>query len=299
MGSRWNRFFRRPRILCGDPTTCIAPQGQDGIAFGDDTGGGVKTICVIPVRYGSTRFPGKALALIAGKPLIQHVVERASKAQVLDRVIVATDDDRIEAAVSCMGPAGGKNGVRTERTRKDHPSGTDRIAEVMHRHPADIVVNLQGDEPMIDPELVNSLVNLFREDPDLEMATAKVRITDPEAIRDPNCVKVVTDKEGFALYFSRSPIPYYRDKADPDSKGGDRPRYYKHLGLYAYRRAFLLKLAAWPVTELEQAEQLEQLRALAHGVRIRVIETSHDSIGVDTPRDLETLKRLWPENISS
>ena len=195
-------------------------------------------------------------------------------------------------AYTVMGAAvpGEGNEVRTERTRKDHPSGTDRVAEVMRRHPADIVVNIQGDEPMIDPGLVDSLVELFHEHAGLEMATAKVRITDPEVIKDPNCVKVVTDDQGFALYFSRAPIPYKRS--------GDEPLWFKHLGIYAYRREFLLKFAAWPVTELERTEQLEQLRALAHGVRIRVVETAHDSIGVDTPQDLEAVKRIWAENTS-
>jgi len=233
----------------------------------------VKVLCVIPVRWGSTRFPGKPLAEIGGKPLVCLVAERAVMAQHVSQVIVATDDDRIAARASDM-----PDGVSIEKTRADHASGTDRVAEVARRHPADVVINIQGDEPMIDPGLIDCLAGAFKEDPTLEMATAKVRITDPETVSDPNCVKVVTDEAGRALSFSR--------------KAPEKPPYYKHLGIYAFRPDFLFKYTQWPMAESERREHLEQLRALDRGVKIRVIETQHDSIGVDTPEDLERVRKL-------
>jgi 3-deoxy-manno-octulosonate cytidylyltransferase (CMP-KDO synthetase) len=248
----------------------------------------VKTLCVIPCRYESTRFPGKALALIEGKTLIHHVVERVLGAHEVDQFIVATDHEKIEQAVKRIG-----KGVRVERTRTDHPSGTDRISEVAEREEADVIVNVQGDEPLIDASLIDRLVKLFKEDSHLKMATAKVRITNPEDIQDPNCVKVVTGEQGYALYFSRAPIPYVRRNGIGRKEGVARSSavYYKHLGIYAYRRKFLLQYAKWPVSMLEHEEKLEQLRALDHGVRIRVIETDHDSIGVDTPQDIERVRK--------
>jgi len=240
----------------------------------------VKAVCVIPMRYASTRLPGKALLKILDKPLIVHTIERAQKARSLSSLLVATDDERIVEVVRKHCPD-----VQVEMTRQDHASGTDRIAEVIAKVDCDVVVNVQGDEPMIDPALIDQLVEVFDRDAGLKMATARVKISQ-EAAQDPNCVKVVTDASGNALYFSRAPIPYERG---PEQ--APEAHYYKHLGIYSYRRDFLLEYAKWPQSGLEQIEQLEQLRALDQGIQIRVIETQHDSIGVDTQEDYERLKQ--------
>ncbi|MBI2870082.1 MAG: 3-deoxy-manno-octulosonate cytidylyltransferase [Candidatus Omnitrophica bacterium] len=247
----------------------------------------MKIICVIPVRYGSTRFPGKPLADLAGKPLIRHVVERAQKARRISGVVVATDDRRIAAVFK-----GNENGVCVEMTRADHASGTDRIAEVLGRRQADVVINLQGDEPLMDPGLIDRLAELFEKDPALEMATAKVRIRDEATLNDPNCVKVFTDKQGYATRFAR-----ILDASDQRPATSDKP--YKHLGIYGYGREFLLRFSKWQVTDSERRERLEQLRALEHGVRIKVIEAEHDSIGVDTPEDLEKVRNLMAKSSRS
>ena len=236
----------------------------------------MRVTAVIPARYASTRLPGKALADIAGRPMIEHVYRRAQGARSLDEVWVATDDARIYDTVAGFGG-------RVKMTRPDHPSGTDRIAEAVGELQADVVVNVQGDEPVLDAHLIDQVVEPFRSDPDLVMSTAAVPIEDPRDVEDPSAVKVVVDRRGYALYFSRLPMPYYRS-------GPAGPRL-KHLGLYAYRKEFLQTYAALPRTPLEQAEGLEQLRVLEHGYRIFVAITDHDAVGVDTPEDLERVRR--------
>jgi len=237
----------------------------------------MQVVAIIPARYEAERLPGKALIDLAGKPMIQHVYERTCQARTIEEVMVATDDDRIRAAVEAFG---GK-AVLTART---HPSGTDRIAEVARRLTCDIVVNVQGDEPLIEPRAIDAAVQPLLEDPGLVMSTLKAEMTDPEEIQDESVVKVVTDLEDFALYFSRYPIPYCRE--------GQPARWYKHIGLYVYRREFLLLYASWPPTPLQNSEGLEQLRVLEHGYRIKVVETPYASIGVDTPADVERVRAI-------
>jgi 3-deoxy-manno-octulosonate cytidylyltransferase (CMP-KDO synthetase) len=237
----------------------------------------MRALAVIPARYASTRLPGKALIDIGGKPMIEHVYRQAARAAFLAEVWVATDDERIAAAVRAFGG-------NVAMTRADHPSGTDRIAEAAAGLNADVIVNVQGDEPMLDPGEIDAVVAPFSTDPELRMSTAAVLITRPEDISDPAAVKVVTDQHGFALYFSRLPIPLYR--SDPDGP------HFKHLGLYAYRKDFLLHYATLPPTPLELAERLEQLRVLENGYRIKVVTVQHDAIGVDTPEDLERVRAL-------
>ncbi|MEZ5401571.1 MAG: 3-deoxy-manno-octulosonate cytidylyltransferase [Bryobacteraceae bacterium] len=232
---------------------------------------------MIPARFQSSRFPGKALASLAGKPIIQHVYEKTLQSRVLSGVVIATDDDRIAAAARGFG-------AEVAMTRADHPSGTDRVAEAAALDSASIVVNIQGDEPLIDPAAIDSAARCLLDDPALPMATLAKRISHPDEITNPNVVKVVSALSGDAIYFSRNPIPY-------DRAGG--AVYFKHIGLYVYRRDFLLGYSALPVGPLEKVECLEQLRALENGFRIRVVETSYDSIGVDTPEDLETVSRLF------
>lgn len=235
---------------------------------------------VVPARFHSTRFPGKPLADLDGRPLIEHVYRRASEAPGVDRVIVATDDDRIRAAVAAFG------GVAV-MTRADHHSGTDRLAEVAASLACDLVVNVQGDEPLVEPGMIAEALAPFAGDPDLPMATLRRRLDDLAEFLDPNVVKVVVDCSGDALYFSRAPVPHPRAAA-----GSAVPApAYKHVGLYAYRREFLLTLASLAPTPLERAESLEQLRALEHGFRIKTVETAYDSIGVDTPQDLDRVRR--------
>jgi len=253
----------------------------------------MKVVAVIPARYASRRFPGKALADLAGKPMVQHVVERAAQAKTVDRVLVATDDERIAVAVRAFG-------TEAVLTDPGHPSGTDRIAEAIREVPCDLVVNVQGDEPLLPPAMVDEAVEPFFADPALEMGTVCRAIEEPRDLTDPNVVKVVRNLEGYALYFSRAPVPYSRDG---QRRAGAAPPC-KHIGLYVYRRAFLFRFTAWKPTPLEEAERLEQLRALEHGVRIRVVETRHDSVGVDTPDDLARVQRLlerraWTPNSSS
>ena len=213
--------------------------------------------------------------------MIEHVYRRATAARNVDAVIVATDDARIADAVRAFG-----GNVRL--TRPDHPTGTDRLAEVAASLDCDLVVNVQGDEPLIDASAIDAAIDPFLDDPRLQMSTVCTRISseDGDAFDDPNVVKVVTDRRGFALYFSRSPVPYRRGVQD--SAAGP----FKHLGLYVYRREFLMQIAGLEPTPLERCESLEQLRALEHGFDIRVIETRHDSIGVDTPQDLDRVRRL-------
>jgi 3-deoxy-manno-octulosonate cytidylyltransferase (CMP-KDO synthetase) len=239
----------------------------------------LQIVAVIPARFASTRFPGKPLADIDGQPMIEHVYRRASAAASVSRVIVATDDVRIAAAVR-------RFDGEVRLTRPDHPSGTDRLAEVAATLDCDVVVNVQGDEPLIDPRAIDAVAAPFAADASLSITTLYRRIENPRELADPNVVKVVLDRGGHALYFSRAPIPHMRDPR------GGWPPLYKHIGLYAYRRSALLVLAALEPTPLERAESLEQLRALEHGIRIRAIESPHDTISVDTPEDLEAVRRL-------
>jgi 3-deoxy-manno-octulosonate cytidylyltransferase (CMP-KDO synthetase) len=239
----------------------------------------MKVIAFIPARYQSTRFPGKPLALIMGKPMIQHVYERAASCPDLTDVCVATDDERILNRVVQFGG-------KALMTRKGHRSGTDRICEAALKSglgQEDVVVNIQGDQPVFDPSVIPQMVEPILEDPSVAMSTLKCRIEREEEIRNPNCVKVVTDKEGFALYFSRHPIPFLRE-------GSSRTLYFKHLGFYAYRVKFLVQFTRLAEGVLESAEKLEQLRALEYGFRIRVVETDHHPIDVDVPEDIEKVE---------
>jgi 3-deoxy-manno-octulosonate cytidylyltransferase (CMP-KDO synthetase) len=239
----------------------------------------LRVVALIPARFASTRLPGKPLALIDGRPMIEHVYRRVATSRVVRQVIVATDDMRIARAV-------GEFGGEVRMTRSDHSSGTDRLAEVAATLDCDVVVNVQGDEPLIDPGSIEEAVAPFVADASLQITTLYRRISNPAELADPNVVKVVVDRGGFALYFSRAAIPAVRDPR------GGWPPLYRHVGLYAYRRSALLVLAALEPTPLERAEALEQLRALEHGIRIKAIETSFDSFGVDTPADLEEVRRL-------
>ena len=239
-------------------------------------------LAVIPARFASTRFPGKVIAPLAGLPLVVHTYRQTLKSKLVDEVVLATDNQRVVAAVA-------PHDVRVVMTRDDHPSGTDRIAEVAEGSDADIIVNVQGDEPLIEPETIDAAIRPLLEQPDLPMSTAKRLITDPEAIENPNVVKVVCDAAGRALYFSREPIPHIRDAAD---RAAAPACYWQHVGLYVYRREFLLSYAKWPMTPLERLERLEQLRVLENGYSIMVVETRYESIGVDSPEDLERVKNL-------
>jgi 3-deoxy-manno-octulosonate cytidylyltransferase (CMP-KDO synthetase) len=238
----------------------------------------VKTAIVIPARYASSRLPGKPLLRQTGKYLVQHVWERACQSRRADEVVVATDDPRIVAAVQSFGG-------RVVLTGRTHASGTDRVAEVADGLDADVVINLQGDEPLIDPAALDRLPELLLADPDADVATLAAPLDSVEQWQDPHCVKVVCDAAGRALYFSRSPIPYVRD-GRPDFRSRP-PRLLQHMGLYAYRRRFLLALAELPPAPLEQLEKLEQLRVLAHGHRIQVGVVEHPGHGVDTYEDYQ------------
>ncbi|UCF55769.1 MAG: 3-deoxy-manno-octulosonate cytidylyltransferase [Deltaproteobacteria bacterium] len=244
----------------------------------------MKVITFIPCRYESTRFPGKPLALIAGKPMVEHVYQRAMSCAEVSDVFVATDDERI---FQCVRDFGGK----AVMTKKEHPTGTDRISEAsqkMSLNEDDLIVNVQGDQPLFHPSTISDLIAPLKEDPNIPMSTLKYRITDETEIDNPNHVKVVTDKEGFALFFSRSPIPFFRNSRS-------HMVYYKHLGFYAYRKDFLTKFGSLPVGELESSEKLEQLRALEYGFKIRVVETPFDSIEVDTPADIKRVEELMAQ----
>ncbi len=239
----------------------------------------MKVVSIIPARWGSTRFEGKPLADINGKPMIQRVCERAKAARLVSGVTVATDDERIFKAVAAFGGA-------AVMTSVDHASGTDRIAEAIKNIEADIIVNVQGDEPLIEPSAIDEAVAPMLADAALQVCTLKTLITDEHEYRDRNAVKVVTDKDGFALYFSRSPVPFAR-------KSFAEIRAYKHIGLYVYRREFLSRFASMKPTGLETAECLEQLRAIENGVKIKVVETSYNPVSVDTPQDLEKVRGIF------
>ncbi len=262
----------------------------------------MKAVGVIPARYASSRFPGKPVALLCGRPLVCHVYERARRSKTLARVVVATDDLRIRDAVAAFGG-------EVQLTAAHHPSGTDRVAEVAASLSSELVVNIQGDEPLIEPAMIDEAVAPFFVEAELVMGTVCRRLEAEDECHSPHVVKVVRDCRGFALYFSRAPIPYHRGlrtevrgprsgEAQPSvlstqpSVLSPQPLYYKHIGLYVYRRDFLLELARLAPTPLEETEQLEQLRALEYGYPIRVVETKYDSIGVDTPEDLARIERM-------
>jgi len=240
----------------------------------------MKVYGIIPARYGSTRLPGKVLIDIAGKPMIQHVYERARRSSSLDRLVVATDDDRIFDRVQGFGG-------EVLKTSPTHLSGTDRVAEavqILGAKEADLIVNIQGDQPLFEPGMIDEVVRPFRETPELKMGVLVYPIHSPEDLANPNVVKVVFDKKGFALYFSRSPLPYIISTSGT-------PRYYKHIGPYAYRTGFLLQFTQMEPGDLERFESLEQLRALENGYRIKVVETKFDSQEVDTAEDLEKVRK--------
>lgn len=237
----------------------------------------MNVLCVIPARYSSTRLPGKPLAAIAGKPMIQHVYERAVMAKRPGKVIVATDHPLVYDAVL-------EFGGEAMMTSAEHPTGTDRLAEVAERFTeVDLIINVQGDEPLVPPEIIDQLAAAFDDHDDLQMATLMTQMDENE-YNTPGAVKVVTDLQGYAMYFSRSLLPYPRNDASVPV--------YKHVGIYAYRRDFLLKYAKLSPTPLEQTESLEQLRALEHGYKIKVLKTDFKSIGVDTMEDLEKVNLL-------
>jgi 3-deoxy-manno-octulosonate cytidylyltransferase (CMP-KDO synthetase) len=243
-----------------------------------------RVVAIIPSRYASERLPAKPLADIHGKPMVQHVVERTSRAALVHRVIVATDDERIAAVVRGFGG-------EAWMTPVECASGSDRIARVARDLPeAEIVVNVQGDEPLIPPGMIDQTVQLLLDDPLLPVGTVVRAITDPADLLNPAVVKVVLDRQGHCLYFSRSPIPHVRGLAPEGWLGSSA--FYKHFGVYVFRRAFLLSYASMAPSPLEQAERLEQLRILEHGHRIGAVITDHDSIPVDTPADLDRVRAL-------
>ena len=243
-----------------------------------------RVVAVIPARFASTRFPAKIIAPLMGHPLVFHTCQRALEARLVDKVLVATDH---EAVVAALAPYD----IEVVLTRADHESGTDRIAEVARNLDADIVVNVQGDEPIVDSGTIDQCIEALLKDPSIQMATARRRITDPAMIADPNVVKVVSTPLGQALYFSRLPIPYLRDGSDQAHECD----YWQHIGLYAYRRDFLLHYSHLPQTPLEKAEKLEQLRVLEHGHPIAVVTTDYVAVGVDVPADLARVTALMQQ----
>jgi 3-deoxy-manno-octulosonate cytidylyltransferase (CMP-KDO synthetase) len=253
-----------------------------------------QVVAIIPARYASSRFPGKAIVDLAGKPMIQWVYERTCQAAHVGRVLVATDDERIFQVVQGFGGA-------AVMTSSNHPTGTDRLAEVAATLDAMLIVNVQGDEPLIEPAAIDAAITPFAEDPTLVMSTLRCPIPTLDELFDISITKVVVDAQDCALYFSKAPIPYHRDGWGPIASmvprlrlaGGTPPVVgWRHIGLYVYRRTFLLVFARLAQTPLERLEQLEQLRALEHGYRIKVVPTPYVSIGVDTPEDVAKVKRL-------
>lgn len=246
-----------------------------------------RIVGVIPSRWGSTRFPGKSLTLIGGRPLLAWVVDRTRQARRLDEILVATDDERIAAAARSFG-------VPVAMTRSDHPSGTDRIAEAIRHIQADVVINIQGDEPLIDPALIDRVARVLADSPgDWDMATAAAPIRSAEELHNSDIVKVVRDLAGRALYFSRSAIPHVRG-----AELGSAPvagQHFRHIGLYGYQRSFLERLVREPPCALEDLEKLEQLRALSMGCRMVVLETEMFGIGVDSPSDVPKAEALLRE----
>ncbi|OYU84001.1 MAG: 3-deoxy-manno-octulosonate cytidylyltransferase [Flavobacterium sp. BFFFF2] len=244
----------------------------------------MKSIAILPARFASTRFPGKMLQELGGKPLIVQTYLATLRTGLFDEVIVVTDHDDIEEAVVAAG-------ARCFRSTREHESGSDRIAEVIADLEVDVVVNVQGDEPFIDQEALAQLVDVFKKDTkqQIDVASLMRPITDLAAVQNPNNVKVVVDEQQRALYFSRAAIPFQRDS-------GDVPTYFHHIGVYAYRKEALLQFTTWPVSRLEYIEKLEQLRYLEHGKRIQMVQTQHLGIGVDTPDDLARAQAAWPSS---
>jgi 3-deoxy-manno-octulosonate cytidylyltransferase (CMP-KDO synthetase) len=243
-----------------------------------------KAIVVIPARYGSTRLPGKALADIEGKPLVLHAYDRAKLATLASECLVATDDDRIREACE-------RHGAKVVMTSPDHQSGTDRMAEVANKTDAAIYINVQGDEPLIDPEAVDLLIDTMRGDPTIKMGTLKRAFTSYDDFISPDMARVVCDADDFALYFSRAAIPHMsREEFETTDK---RALAFKHIGIYSFRRDFLLEFSSMPQSSLEKAERLEQLRALEAGVKIKALTTDYESISVETPADLERVRDLF------
>lgn len=241
----------------------------------------MRIVAVIPCRYDSKRFQGKPLMAMLGKPMVQWVYERAEKAGIVTDVFVATDDERIYKSVQGFGG-------QVLMTAAGHRSGSDRVAEAAGRlnlEKEDVVINIQGDQPAFDPQCLLEIVSPLEKDPGLDMSTLICRIKDADEVQDPNCVKCVFDNKGFALYFSRSPIPLNRDESVPCDV-------FKHLGIYAFRKPFLDRFAMLPKGKLEDVEKLEQLRVLEHGYRIKVVKTSYDSKAVDTPEDVKKLESI-------
>ena len=238
----------------------------------------MKTAAIIPARMGSTRFPGKVLALLGGKPIVQWVWER-TKASKADEVIVASDSEEVIRAVEAFGG-------KAQMTSPDHPSGSDRIWEVASKLDCDIIINVQGDEPFMEPSVIDRLIDVMQETPAPDMATVVVPSTREQIANNPNSPKVVVAADNTALYFSRSPIPFLRE-------GGTDMPLYKHWGIYAYSRAALSRFVSLPESPLEKCEKLEQLRALENGMRIKTIETTYDGVDVNTPEDLEEAEKLF------
>jgi 3-deoxy-manno-octulosonate cytidylyltransferase (CMP-KDO synthetase) len=241
-----------------------------------------QAVVIIPARFHSTRFPGKPLAILHGKPIIQHVYEQAARAKLCEAVIVATDERKIFDAVAGFGG-------RAVMTSIEHASGTDRVAEAAKDIDCDIVVNVQGDEPFIKPAMIDDIIRLLTDDTRASIGTLAKRIEDAREILSPNVVKVVMDNEGFALYFSRSPIPYHRDEwqgIDTITTAGGRVEVFKHIGIYGFRKTALMSFSDLDQCRLEEIERLEQLRALESGMKIKVLETSYDTFGIDTVEDL-------------
>jgi 3-deoxy-manno-octulosonate cytidylyltransferase (CMP-KDO synthetase) len=243
---------------------------------------------VIPARYGSSRLPGKALVDLQGKPLLYYVYQRSSRAKSLNRVLIATDDDRIHSAALAFG-------AEVVMTGKQHRSGTDRIFEAIQTIGAEVVVNIQGDEPLIDSKAIDQTVELLHADPEADMTTLKTPIRQIEELLNPHVVKVVTDEKDYALYFSRAAIPYNRTQ-QTSNQSIELENVYRHIGLYAYRRDFLIRFVQWPPSSLEKMEDLEQLRALEHGAKIRVGLTADHVFGVDTAEDLERIRKMVEKN---
>ncbi len=250
----------------------------------------MRVVAVIPARWQSTRFKGKVLADINGKPMIQHVWEKVKRAHSVDDIIVAVDKDKVQKAVESFGG-------KAVFTSPEQPSGTDRIAEVINGIDADVVINIQADEPLVHPLMIDELAQVFEYEKSAQMATLIKRIHHKDDIMNPNVVKVVVDRKGYALYFSRSPIPYIRSggtalHVSPESMQDISELYFKHIGMYAYTKEFLFTFTNLPKSTLEGEECLEQLRALEHGYRIKTIETRYETVGVDTPDDLERVKEI-------
>ena len=241
-------------------------------------------IGIIPARYSSTRFDGKVLADILGKPMVQHVWERAKQAHLLDDLIIACDDERVVDVVK-------EFGAKYSLTAKAHASGTDRICEVINPLDVKVVINIQADEPLIHSTMIDALAQALLDDDTLSMATIMKRLEDPKDINDPNVVKVVVDKNNFALYFSRAAVPYRAQNSELKY-----PVYYKHIGLYGYTKDFLFIYKNLPPANLEMQERLEQLRVLEEGFRIKVLETKFDTIGVDTPEDLKKVRQYLQQS---